>query len=142
MIDFDVVVVHLKAQVDPDSRERRRLACVALEEWVTQRLAQSTEQDLMVLGDFNDALLDPPEVNVFTSFLDKPGDYQFLSLDAEQAGDFSYIPFEAMIDHVMVTTDMVAEVGDGDTEVLTLNKSVVSYSEISDHRPVRTWLHW
>ena len=141
-IDFDIVVVHLKAQVDADSRERRRLGCEALETWLETRLATSEEQDVMILGDFNDELLDPPEVNVFGAFLDHPDEYAFLSLPAEQAGAFSLIPFEAMIDHVLVTTDMLDEVGDGETEVLELDRSVVSYGELSDHRPVRTWLRW
>jgi endonuclease/exonuclease/phosphatase family metal-dependent hydrolase len=141
-IDFDVVVLHLKAQVDGESQQRRELACEELDAWVQAQLAGQEEQDYVLLGDFNDRLLDPPQSNVFDAFLSQPDVYQFLTLPVEEDGYYSYIPFQSMIDHVLITSDMSDEVGNGQTEVLELDQVVESYGTISDHRPVRTILRW
>lgn len=141
-IDFDIVNVHLKAQIDAESQQRRELACGELHAWVTEQLTTREEQDYVIAGDFNDRLLDPPNANVFDVFLDDPETYSFLTLPLEQDGLFTYIPFEAMIDHVLVTSDTLGEVGDGPTEVLMLDDAVSGYGAISDHLPVRTWLSW
>ncbi|MEQ9318380.1 MAG: endonuclease/exonuclease/phosphatase family protein [Polyangiaceae bacterium] len=141
-IDFDIVNVHLKAKVDAESQQRREIACAELHAWVTEQLATRQEQDYVIVGDFNDRLLDPPGANVFDVFLDEPDTYAFLTLPLEEEGLFTYIPFEAMIDHVLVTSDTLGEVGDGPTEILMLDDAVSGYGAISDHRPVRTWLSW
>jgi endonuclease/exonuclease/phosphatase family metal-dependent hydrolase len=138
--DFVVVVLHLKAQVDAESQARRLEACQELDAWVRARLAGDREQDYVLLGDMNDKLTDPPDGNVFQVFLDDPTLYRFLTLPLAEAGAHSYIPFEAMIDHVLVTADALDEVGSGETEVLALDESLPGYRDISDHRPVRTWL--
>jgi hypothetical protein len=43
---------------------------------------------------------------------------------------------------VLVTADMLGEVGEGQTEVLALEQTVSDYLSITDHRPVRSWLRW
>jgi Endonuclease/Exonuclease/phosphatase family len=141
-IDFDIIVVHQKAQVDAESKARRLAGSQALDAWLRDRLENSDEQDYLVVGDFNDRLLDPPGDNVFTPFLEQPDVYAFLTLDVEQSGGFSYLPFQSMIDHALVTNDMLAEIGTGFSEVLALEQSVGNYALLSDHRPVRCWLSW
>lgn len=141
-IDFTILVLHLKAQVDGESQQRRELACERLDEWVRDQLATEQEQDYLLVGDFNDRLLDPPASNVFDAFLDQPDLYQFLTLPLEQSGSYTYIPFQAMIDHVLVTSDALEEIGEGETEVLELDEFVSAYGSVSDHRPVRSHLSW
>ena len=63
-------------------------------------------------------------------------------MPAELAGGHTYIPFESFIDHVLVTSDTLVEVGTGVTEVLELENEVADYRDLTDHRPVRTWLRW
>lgn len=135
VFDFTLVVLHLKAMVDEESRQRRVAAIVALEEWMRARAA--IDPDLVVIGDFNDELGDGPDQNVFGPFLDAPERYAFLTHDTERAGAYSYIPFQAMIDHVLVTTDALGEYGEGRTEVLALDEEMFGYRDlVSDHRPV------
>jgi endonuclease/exonuclease/phosphatase family metal-dependent hydrolase len=135
--DFVIVVVHLKAQLDAESEERRRQACVMLSQWLDGQLANGTEQDFMVVGDFNDKITDPPEWNVFTSFLDAPDKFRFLTMPAAEAGEYSYIPFQSFIDHILVTNDALDEYGNGETTVLHLDEQEPDYrTVISDHRPV------
>ncbi|MGE0787265.1 MAG: endonuclease/exonuclease/phosphatase family protein [Sandaracinaceae bacterium] len=137
VFDFVFVVVHLKAQPDAESRMRRAAAMVELEAWLSAELAAGAEQDYVIVGDFNDALLDPRTENVFTPILDRPDLYRFLTLPNEALGEYSYIPFRSMIDHILVTNDALAEYGEGTTEVLALDATIPDYRAIiSDHRPV------
>jgi len=141
-VDFLAVVIHLKAQLDAQSEARRRAACEVLDDWVAEQLASGPEPDVVLLGDFNDKLTDPPQWNVFTTFLDQPDQYRFLTQGLADAGQYTYIPFKSMIDHVLVTTDLLDEIGPGTTEVLALEIGDADYGQLTDHRPVRTWLHW
>jgi exonuclease III len=137
VFDFIFVVVHLKAQIDAESRSRRALAMERLEAWMSEQLATGDEQDIVVVGDFNDALTDAPAENVFAPVLDRPEQYRFLSMEAEHRGEYSYIPFRVMIDHVLVTTDALDEYGAGATYAWAIDEEDNAYRrEISDHRPV------
>ncbi len=137
LFDFTMVVVHLKAQSDIESRERRRAANEMIDEWIHGDMASTGETDYVVVGDFNDRLSDPPGENVFAVYLDQPQLYYFLTTTLAAEGEYSYIPFPGLIDHVLITTDALYEYGDGTTEVLHLDESIGGYqSLISDHRPV------
>ena len=136
--DFVAVVIHLKAQLNAESEDRRRAGNEALDSWVQEQLLSGDEKDFVLIGDFNDKLLDPPQWNVFGPFLEQPELYSFLTMPAAEAGDHTYIPFESMIDHVLVTNDALDEIAE--TEVLALEETVTRYRDLTDHRPVRTWL--
>ena len=135
IFDFTFAVVHLKAMLDEESRQRRIAAVEKLDAWIRDGLA--TEPDVVVVGDWNDELTDPPAWNVFEPLIDSPDTYRFLTLGPERAGEHTYIPFEAMIDHILVTTDALDEYGVGTTEVLAIDRVMPAYREqVSDHRPV------
>jgi len=135
--DFVFLVLHLKAQIDDESRMRRELAIEALDAWLTAQLAAGGEQDFVVLGDYNDELTDASEQNVYGAFLEAPERYHFLTLAAEEAGGHTYLPFDAMIDHILITSDALDEYGEGTTEVLELEHRIMYYeARVSDHRPV------
>jgi endonuclease/exonuclease/phosphatase family metal-dependent hydrolase len=135
--DFVFLVLHLKAQLDDASRERRRAACEALDTWVRDQRSAGPEQDFVLAGDWNDELTDAPAYNVFQVFLDDPRTYTFLTWPAAQEGEFSYIPFQSMIDHILVTTDALGEYGDGTTSAVHLEATYPDYeATVSDHRPI------
>jgi endonuclease/exonuclease/phosphatase family metal-dependent hydrolase len=135
--DFVFLVVHLKAQLDEESRARRAAAVEALRDWVGEQLVETEEQDYVIVGDFNDQLDDPVEENVFRPFLEAPETFSVLTEPATAADEYSYIPFRSMIDHMVVTTDVLAEYGTGSTEVLHLEREIDGYRRaVSDHRPV------
>lgn len=136
--DFIFMVLHLKAQIDGQSRMRRALAVERLDAFITEQIATGDEADFVVVGDYNDELTDGAD-NVFRPFLDAPERYRFLTLAAEEAGAHTYLPFRAMIDHVLVSTDALDEYGAGTTEVLALEERIMDYeARVSDHRPVIT----
>ncbi len=135
--DMLLVVVHLKARLDEESQGRRQLACERLEAWIAREVSGGSETDIVILGDWNDELLDPPEWNVFGAFLDRPDQYTFLTMELAEGGDYTYLPFESFIDHIMVTNDALEEYGEGTTDVLELERVHSNYQEVvSDHRPV------
>lgn len=133
--DFTFVVVHLKAQIDEESRQRRIAAVELLDGWIRERVL--VDPDVVVVGDFNDELTDEPRWNVFGPFLEHPELYRFLTMEEERAGRHTYIPFRAMIDHVLVTTDALDEYGNGRTSVLSIDRTMPGYLDVvSDHLPV------
>jgi len=129
-------VVHLKAQLDQDSMDRRRAACEELDDWITSELEAGEDPDIMIMGDWNDSLTDTGSYLVFNALLDRP-DATFLTLELNQSGAYTYIPFRSFLDHVLVTNDALGEYGDGTTEVLPLETQISDYEDVlTDHRPV------
>lgn len=136
--DFEFVVVHLKALGDSRSQDRRRVACQRLETWIRSRQAQGDEQDIIVVGDWNDRIDEVAAQNVFTPFLEAPERYTFLSQELVDAGEASYILFPGVIDHILVTRDALDEYGPGRTQAVKLDETYPGYvPHVSDHRPVR-----
>ncbi len=132
-----VIVLHLKAMLDQDSEERRRQAVLVLDDYIREQVGQGIEDDFVLLGDLNDSIDDPPPWNVFGPFLDAPDFYRFLTDEPVAAGDFTYIPFESFIDHVLVTTGTLDELGSEPAQVFHLETEVADYeSTVSDHLPV------
>jgi len=135
---FTFLVVHLKAQPDAESEDRRRMAVVALEQYVGSSLSLGVEDDFVIAGDWNDELTDPPVDNVFLPFIDSPEAYIFLDLANEQMGALpSYIPFGSYLDHMLVTAGALDEYGAGTIANVPLDATFPGYEvTVSDHRPV------
>lgn len=127
------IVLHLKAMLDADSQQRRVAACTAIDTWLRAR----SSEEVFVIGDWNDKLLDALPDNVFSKLLASPQDYRFISLPLEEAGTYSYLPYSSMIDHIMVTDDVLTGRDTATCFVPALNDSISNYSKvISDHLPV------
>jgi endonuclease/exonuclease/phosphatase family metal-dependent hydrolase len=140
-IDLELIVVHLKADIDAESQARRQAACVALQTYIADQRAAGGE-DFVVLGDWNDDLTDAAADNVFTAFLDLPASYTFLDLAAEQSGEITYIPYARFLDHIMVTTDTAAEVGGAAAAPIRLDETDPDFVDtVSDHLPVLVPMH-
>ncbi|HEU0035281.1 MAG TPA: endonuclease/exonuclease/phosphatase family protein [Kofleriaceae bacterium] len=136
---FTVVTVHLKAQVDLDSRDRRRRAVIALEQWLAARRAQGDR--VIVVGDWNDDIDAPADRNVFLPLLDHPDAYTALTLAVAQRGEFSYIPFHRLIDHLVMTHEAAVAMPAELVEPVKLDLANPSYATtVSDHRPVHARL--
>ncbi|MBW2701412.1 MAG: endonuclease/exonuclease/phosphatase family protein [Deltaproteobacteria bacterium] len=136
--DFVAIVIHLKASPGEDNEARRRAACRDLKTHIDALLAEGTEQ-VILLGDFNDLLDDDPTDNIYTVFLDDTDNYRFLSQELADRGDYSYIPYPSLLDHVLITQGLTAEYGLGQTRVLALDKMDLGFDYedlVSDHRPV------
>ncbi|MBV1857529.1 MAG: endonuclease/exonuclease/phosphatase family protein [Nannocystaceae bacterium] len=124
-------VVHLKAQSDAQSQERRRAASRQLRAWFD---SHPEDAHAVVLGDFNDNVTDSPADNVFAALLDDDAGVTFLTEPAESSGAATYIPWSRMLDHVVVTDGLRAH--HVDTDVLALDQDADYERQVSDHRPV------
>lgn len=137
--DFTLVVLHLKAGTGRDDRNRRAAATVLLDDWIRRRA--SGDPDVVVIGDFNDLLRDSPSESVFGPFLIDTDFYRFLTLEAAFADEYSFIPARILLDHVLVTTDVLPEYGAGTTIALPAEDLIDDYvRRLSDHRPLLTEL--
>ena len=134
-----VIDAHLKAGVAEEDESRRRAAVEFLENRIAWIAGSSSAEGVILLGDLNDELGDPSSDNVFGPFLENPAAYAFLTAPLDASGAYSYISYRRLIDHIMVTSGLLEEVGDGTTVVVPLDTMDIGYdyeSEISDHRPV------
>lgn len=131
-----VVVVHLKAMVDAQSRDRRRRAILALDAWMAAH--RELGHPVMVIGDWNDDIDAPAGSNVFAPLLGRPDAYAPLTLDPAQRDEYSYIPFRRLIDHIVVTADAARRFPALAVDPVKLDETIPGYANaVSDHRPVR-----
>jgi len=133
------VVVHLKANAQYDSQERRRQSAIALRDWL---LAQPADAEILVLGDWNDDLDDSIAVPLDTPFrplLDRP-ELMFLTerLTQYNVSTTTYTGGEP-IDHQLATDCLAARYVTNSVWVEKTWPTGYDFpSEISDHYPVRT----
>ncbi len=140
-LSFNLITLHLKAGGDPEFLAQRRLACELLKEHIEDEIVSGGETKWMIAGDFNDTLDDSPLYNAFTIFLEDDEDWIFLT-DWMAGSNYwaSHILGGRLIDHFLVTADMLEEYGDGSTRTLRLDDEWDNYEEaVSDHRPVGTF---
>jgi endonuclease/exonuclease/phosphatase family metal-dependent hydrolase len=133
------VVVHLKAMSGASNEARRRDAIEKLRKWIDERRAGGTA-NIVVLGDWNDSIDEPEEWNVFGALLDPAARVELLTTSLAAAGEFSYVPFEKLIDHVAVTDETLDVLVHRSTDVIPLETTWAGdyLEDVSDHRPVRT----
>jgi len=136
--EFRLIVLHLKAGSGSSDRARRAGACRMLKAYLDSALAQGQEQNWVVVGDWNDLLLDPPDENVFQPFLDDTLNYRFLTWTI--AGNQYYsslVSGAGIFDHLLVTRSVLEEYTGGTTVTLRLDDKLPEYPNVvSDHRPV------
>lgn len=141
IFDFTLIVLHLKAFQDDESRARRRRAIEKLENWVARQLQDpNNDPDFILAGDWNDELDQPPGENVFLPFLSDTANYDFLTQPLVGVpGEFTFLGggFESLIDHIMMTRSIDTAYPAYSSQILKIDQSVVNYEEqVSDHRPV------
>jgi endonuclease/exonuclease/phosphatase family metal-dependent hydrolase len=138
VFDFMLIIVHLKAFIDDESKSRRRNACQKLKYYADNYLISGFEKDVIILGDFNDELTDHPDDNIFNIFLTDSTNYQFLT--STLTDQPTYIgQYNTAIDHILVSADVLNEYSQGKTSVLKIDEGFSNYRHIiSDHRPVLT----
>ena len=100
---------------------------------------------MILLGDFNDELMDPDSSNVFDIFIKDDGNYQFVDMGIAfgSSTNWSYPGFPSHLDHILITNELFDEFDNTLSTVQIIH--VEDYFEggwneyvnfISDHRPV------
>ncbi len=145
-----LVNLHLKALGDNyidendswDEEVRRRDAVDLIKEWID---SNHPNDNVIVLGDWNDQLQESQATNVFWSIL-QSDDYLFADLELAQSGNvdnFSYPIYASHIDHILITDELIDAFHDSASKIGTLRIDEVldggwnEYDDdLSDHRPV------
>jgi len=135
--DLVVLVVHLKALGGSSNEARRRSAISKLRAWIDARRADG-ETNIAIVGDYNDRIDEPEPDNVFAQLLEPAADVAFLTAAASGAGEYSYVPYQTLIDHVLVTDETLDVLQEPTTHPVALDETRPDYvDEVTDHRPVR-----
>ncbi len=127
---FEVVNLHLKCC--NGSEDRRRKALSLIKEKIDTEWSQ---QPVVVLGDFNDELVD--DNNVFDVFLNDPVNYQFTTLPIAQGSPsfWSYPSRPSHLDHILISDELFNR--ELLTSTLRLSDCFAGYAtSVSDHWPV------
>jgi hypothetical protein len=135
---FDVIGIHLKAGVGYEDGERRRLAIEALDGHLRTQIDGGGEDDVFVVGDYNEVLDTAEGQTVLAGFHAAPDRYTIHTAPAALAGEVSFLGFGGkLIDHVTSTTALAADLAGATLTIPRLDQSIGGYTgAISDHLPV------
>ncbi|MFB3844650.1 MAG: endonuclease/exonuclease/phosphatase family protein [Candidatus Cloacimonadaceae bacterium] len=147
-----LISMHLKAfgdnvidASDPNDEEvRRQYACKLIDQYIERNLP---DQKVIVVGDMNDQIQEPPSTNVFMTFINKPDEYCFADMSIAQhitEQNCSYPYYLSQLDHILITNELFSAFNTSGKYVRTLQ--IENYitpggwsnyeNMISDHRPV------
>lgn len=93
------------------------------------------EEEVMILGDFNDEIVDTD--NVFQNFIDDDTNYRFSTMDIAEGPNtnWSYPSFPSHIDQILITNELFG--AEQTTQTLKIEECLPDYAnQVSDHRPV------
>lgn len=129
-----------------DEEYRRLKASELIEEYITDNLI---DKNVIVVGDFNDAINEVDSTNVFLPFIDKPTKYKFADMDIAigDAANWSWQGWSSSypaihFDHILINNNLFDELeNSGVVEVIKLDGYFTDgvseyYNNVSDHRPI------
>jgi endonuclease/exonuclease/phosphatase family metal-dependent hydrolase len=129
-LSFNAVAIHLKAGGGSEDRQRRQDALASLEGWVRSTVDGIGDPDVVVLGDFNEKV---SSTEIFAPFVDA-GRYTIRSGTLSGA---TFLPGGSIIDHVVTTASLDAQIGQATTMIPRLDELVTEDQfTMSDHLPV------
>ena len=125
-----------------DEEHRRWEACQLLHEYINDNYPQ---ENVIVLGDMNDILTDPPNSNVFEIFIEDENDFLFadMGIAIGNSANWSWGNGNSHLDHILITNELFDEFDYSESEIETIQ--IDNYmefgwqdyaSKVSDHLPV------
>ncbi|TMU50686.1 trypsin-like peptidase domain-containing protein [Flagellimonas algicola] len=134
VVEFIMIVVHLKAFGDEQSRRRRKLAAEKLAV-IIEDIREHENLPVVLCGDFNEKL----DNDVLNAVSDTP-DLFALTADDAQTDAISYVGnrHRSLIDHIIVSRDLdLGDISDDDAAIVRLDRSISDFAQdISDHVPI------
>jgi len=129
-----MIAVHLKANSNDESQQRRELANQNLEAYVADLVAKVPGAQVTLLGDFNELVTYPAGLNVYKPWTDKPESYTFQTKELALSGEYTFIsPSKPMLDHMISTSNIELN----PITIPKLELLIQSYRDlVSDHLPV------
>ena len=121
-----------------DEEFRRLKANEYLKEYIDENF---NDQNVIVLGDFNDDIAEDSDNNVFMNFINDSENYYFSDMHIAEgpSSDWSFPGWPSHLDHILITNELLNT--DLDIQTLKLEYYISggwgTYNRyISDHRPV------
>ena len=125
-----------------DEEYRRQQASILTKNYIDSNL---DDQNVILLGDFNDELIDPRSSNIFDIFIKDDKNYQFVDMGIAfgSSTNWSYPGWPSHLDHILITNELFDEFDNTGSTAQTIH--VEEYFEggwseynnfISDHRPI------
>jgi endonuclease/exonuclease/phosphatase family metal-dependent hydrolase len=137
-LELDLVGVHLKAGVTADDRDRRREALIKLDTYLRAQVDGGGEDDVVVLGDFNEVVTDAAGQATLAPLLGAPDRYTWQTAAYAQSGGITYLGFGGRgLDHIVTTAGLATETAGAELTVPRLDRIFGGYEPLlSDHLPV------
>ena len=149
-IEYYIINVHLKCCGDgnlntsdsTDEENRRLVALNHIKSFIDNNLSN---ENVLVIGDYNDELDDDTDDNVFQNFIDDSDNYLFadMSIATGNPQNFSFPNWPSHIDHILITNELFDEFNSDESEITTIqvdnfiDGGFSSYDAlITDHMPV------
>ncbi|MGA9519862.1 MAG: endonuclease/exonuclease/phosphatase family protein [Myxococcaceae bacterium] len=133
---FTAINVHLKAGTGGEDEQQRIDSAHVLASEIDAIVAAG-EDEVILLGDFNEAFTDPRAAEFFGVFEARAGT-RVLTRALDDAGQITFLPAKLVLDH-MVTTSGLDEELHGQTAQAVTHPAWEpdGAAALSDHRPVR-----
>ncbi len=134
-ISFTALALHLKAGGGSQDRSRRQEAMVILEDFLRDAVDGAGNDNIAVIGDFNDTLDNGSAV--FAPLTSSSDRYTIQTTGNEAAGEVSFVPSSVLLDHIVTTSQFDDQFADGNTIIPRLDMQMSGYEgQVSDHLPV------
>lgn len=134
--DFVFIVIHAKAFNDTAAFDRRLAASTALKSFLD---ANHPTKRVVVLGDLNDDVdtsITPGKPSPYKNFVDDAARYFFPTKALSEAGKHSTVSFPDMIDHHLITNEVVPLFVPGSADVYLVDQFISNYGPTTtDHFP-------
>jgi endonuclease/exonuclease/phosphatase family metal-dependent hydrolase len=136
-VDFVLVALHLKAGFSEEDRFRREAAIGMMEQHVRTAVDGAGDDDMIILGDFNEVITSAGGIDRFAPFLSDPARYDFRTNELASSGAMTFLPSGAILDHIISTVALRDEFAGGQDRIPRLDEQFDAYlAEVSDHLPV------
>ena len=144
--DYIIINVHYKCCGDDileddywDEEYRRLQANYYLKQYID---IYFSDENVIVLGDFNDNIVESSLNNVFLDFIDDSNNYLFSDIHIANgpSSDWSYPSWPSHLDHILITDELFENVNSENVFTFKIDDYMNGWQEydnyISDHRPV------
>lgn len=152
--ELTIINVHLKCCGDDsieidnsqDEEYRRVVACQLLHNYVFNSL---NNENVIIAGDWNDAIQEPDSTNIFQIFLNDSTNFKFADMDIAigDAANWSWQGWSSSysaihFDHILINNNLFDELkNSGVVNIIKLEEYFTEgvskyYNNVSDHRPV------
>lgn len=136
-LQLEVIGVHLKAGVDPQDGERRKLALETIDAHLRAQVDGGGEDEVVLAGDYNEIVTTVAGRANLAAILTAPDRYTLQTQANATNNEISFVPSGRLLDHITTTAGLAAELTGARVVIPRLHASYSGYvTHVSDHLPV------